>query len=411
MKMMRIPCFLLLAGLVLGLCFPTAARARPTASFQKGLSPAAARLLQRVQKFTEKGDFGAGLAVIEKFSADHRGKLPPLVDFIAGNLNFQLDHYRQAAACYRRVVAAEPEFDEAYENLGAALLMLKQYNEAVKILLRAAARRPEKADKLKYQAALGALYGEDFELARKLLVELVAADPRPPAERLKALIQAELQLKDRAAAIRTAARLVDLYPQPAGHWRLYAQVLLAAGRYRRALSAYKVLQANGRLNAGEYKILAGIYQQLDLPGKAAGAWELYLAKRGIKPERKELETLVAMYRRAGEFDKALAALDRIAELGPVDDRLRFRRGEILYQAGRWRAAREVLSKVEKLPGQDGRQYLLAGYCAWNESDFKAAARAWEKAATYPELRRRAARLIKSLRPWLENNGGPEPEAG
>ena len=393
---------------VLLLALPSAAAARPTSAFQKGLTPGALRVLQRVQRLNEKEKYRDSLAEIEKYRKERQGKVPALVDFVAGNLNFQLDRYQPAAACYRRVIAAEPEFDEAYENLGAALLMLKRYKEAVKVLLEAASRRPEKAEKLRYQAALGALYGEDYKLARKLLADLVAKKTRPPADWLKALVQAELELKEKKAAARTAARLVDLYPEKEAHWRLYAQILLAAGKYRQALSAWKVLEANGQLKTEEYKQLAGIYQQLGLPGEAAAAFKSWLERSG-KDGRKELETLVSLYRQAGEFDRALAVLDRLEKKFPADDGLHFLRGEILYQAGRWQKARQAFARVRKLSDEkrDGRQYLLAGYCAWNENDFKAAARAWQKAATYPHLRRRAAGLLQSLKPWLEEAGKEE----
>ncbi len=402
-------CWSLLLAAVTLLAVAAPVAARPTSAFQKRLSPGSVRVLQKVQQLNEQEKYRESLAVLDQYRAERQGKVAPLVDFMAGNLSFQLDDYARAAAAYRRAIATAPDFDEAYENLGAALLMLKKYREAVKVLLEAAARRPEKAEKLRYQAALGALYGEDYRRARKLLAGLVEKKPRPPADWLKALLQAELELKQPAAAARTAARLVDLYPEKEEHWRLYAQILLAAERYRPALSAYKVLQANGQLKPDEYKVLAGIYQQLGLPGEAASAWEAYLEKSKSSADRKELESLVALYRQVGQFDRALEVVSRIAKLAPGDARLDFLRGEILYQAGRWKEARRAFNRVGKLPDakQEGRQYLLAGYCAWNENDFPAAARAWQQAATYPKLRRRAAKLLKSLEPWLEEAGKEE----
>ncbi len=395
----------LLPLLVLVLLLPSVAVAKPTSAFQKGLPPGAVRVLLRVQQLNEKERYRESLDEIEKYRKESQGRVPALVDFVAGNLDFQLEHYPAAAASYRRVIASEPEFDEAYENLGSALLMLKRYREAVKVLLEAAARQPQKAEKLKYQAAIGALYGEDYRLATKLLRELVRKKSRPPEDWLRALIQAELQLKHPGAAQKTALRLVDLYPEKADNWRLLAEISLTAGKCHDALSAYKVLQANGNLKSGEFKTLAGIYQRLELPGRAAAVWEEYLARQKA-PARRDLEVVVSLYRQAGEYDRALAVLERLEKLAPNDDRLRFLRGEILYQAGRWAEARQAFSRVREFPNgkNAGRQYLLAGYCAWNENDFAAAARAWKQAATYPHLRRRASGLLKSLEPWLEEAG-------
>ncbi len=397
------PGLLVLVALML-LVRPSVVTARPTSAFGKGLSPAAIRILQRVQRRIEKKQYRASLAELEKYRAGCRGKVPPLLDFVAGNLNFQLERFAAAAACYRRAVAAAPEFDEAREDLGVALLQAKRYREAVEVLLEAASRRPEKAEKLKYQAALGALYGEDFRLARRLLRELVAAASQPSAECLQALIQAELQLKLTGEAQVTARRLTDLYPGDEAHWRLLAEIALAAGYWREALSAYKVLAANHRLKAAEYRTLAGIYQQLELPEAAARAFEKYLSARP-RPTSRELKTLIGLYRRAGRYDLALAAVGRLARLVADADRLAFLRGEILYQAGRWHEARRTFSRVVKLSDRkkDGLQHLLAGYCAWNENDFAAAARAWERAARYPALRRQALSLLDALKPWLEKD--------
>ncbi len=99
------------------------------------------------------------------------------------------------------------------------------------------------------------------------------------------------------------------------------------------------------------------------------------------------------------MDKSLKTLDRLQKLDPDKDTA-FRRGKIYYHAGRYRKAYEVFTKLEKIADEDGYQHLLAGYCAWNENDFSAAATSWNKAANYPAWQERALKLLRTLKPWL-----------
>ena len=380
------------------LTIPAIAFAREAAFYQKKLSPVAVRLLFEVQELSRSGEYQKGLQRFEKFSASHDKELPVLLKFIAANLNFQLERYLESVKFYRRVLEQAPEFYAVYENLGMALMMMESYKPAAEIFLKAALFLPEKQLKLKYQAAIAFLYGEAFGKARSLLVELLEAHPKPPAAWLKALIQAHWRLAETKAALSVAGRLVDLYPAVIEHWRLYGQIALSAGEYQLALSAYKVLQSSGQTSVKERKLVARIYQQLQLSGAAAAAWESVLAEN--EPSSQEFETLVALYRQSGQVDKALKTLDRLQKLKP-GTAIDFRRGKILYYAGRYREAFAIFTKLEKIPEEDGYQYLLAGYCAWNENDFPAAATSWNKAVDYPAWRDRSLNLLRTLKPWLE----------
>lgn len=389
---------LLLLFFSLFLSTPAVVSAREASFYQKELSPAAARALFEIQEFNRNGEYQKGLQRFEKFATSRSKEPPILLNFIAANLNFQLTHYPESVQLYRRVLAKAPEFNAVYENLGAALMMAENYKPAAEMFLKAVVLLPEKQRKLKYQAAIAYLYGEAFGKARSLLLELLAAHPAPPADWLKALIQVHWQLGETKAALDVAAQLVDSYPAVIKHWRLYGQIALAAEEYQAALIAYKVLQADGRITVKERKLIARIYQQLQLPGAAAVAWESVFAEN--EPSRQELETLTSLYQQSGEPTKALQALDHLQKLTPEID-TDFRRGKILYYAGRYREAYKIFTKLEKIAEDDGYQHLLAGYCAWNENDFPAAAASWSRAANYPAWQERSLNLLRTLKPWLE----------
>ncbi len=401
---MRITCkVLILLSFGITLLAPLPARARTAAFYQKGLTPVEFHLLSAIMELNRRGEYAKALRKFNEFEKGRRPDkaLPPLLGFVGANLNFQLANYPAAVSLYKQVVKQAPEFYLAYENYGMALLRAEDYAAAGKVLLQAAAMQPQKDKQLKYRAAIAFLYGAEPQKARDLLRELVySADPEnpaPPADWLKALLQVEWQLKDYKAAVAVAEKLVDSYPEELSFWRLYGQVALAKADYQKALSAYKVLQAEGELGVKELKLVAGIYQRLDLQREAAAIWEKALA--GVEPSAADLRRLVALYRQIGETDKALSTLNRLQKSYP-DPKNILEQGEILYSAGRYREAARIFLSLKKIPEKDGRQYILAGYCAWNLNDFTAAAAAWQKAATYPVWQKQALNLLQTLKPLL-----------
>ncbi len=391
---------LLLALVFMVLLSAGVAGARDAAFYQQGLSPAASRLLFSVQELSRAGKYRTALDKIEQFKSGHTGKLPPLLGFVAANLNFQLENYEQAVNLYRQVVAAAPEFGQALENYGTALLQTEAYAEASRVLLQAAAMIPEKRSQLKHRAAIAALYAGDLKTARTLLVALTETSDGnpPPAVWLKALIQVEWQLSESRAALKVAGKLVDLYPDNLEHWRVYAQVAVAAGAWRQALSAYKVLQTEGRITIKERKRIAAVYQRLELFGRAAAVLEEVYTE--TEPGKRDLDQLATLYYQAGRIDEALHTLRLLQKLDPDPGHI-FRQGEILYAAGRYREAADLFLSLDRIPKKDGHQYLMAGYCAWNLDDLPAAERAWRKAATYPAWQQKAHKLIESLKSVTE----------
>jgi len=377
--------------------------AEDAAFYQKGLSPAASRLLFTVQELSRAGKYRSAVQKIEQFNQGRTRALPPLLGFVAANFNFQLGNYHKSVSLYRQVVVAAPDFGQAFENYGMALLQVEDYKAASRIFLQAAEKVPKKSAQLKYKAAVAALYAGDYKRARTLLVALTATPAEtlssPPAAWFKALIQVDWQLSDPQAALLVAERLVDLYPDEISHWRLYGQVAVAAGDWRKALVAYRVLQVEGHITIKERKLMAAIYQQLDLFADAAEILtKVYIEK---VPAAQELKQLVSLYRQIGQTEKALKTLTRLQKLYPDPMNL-FMRGEILYAAGLYREAAEIFMALDKISEDDGRQFILAGYCAWNLDDFPGAASSWQQAAKYPAWQKQAQELLQTLKPWLKN---------
>ncbi|MEL6805913.1 MAG: tetratricopeptide repeat protein, partial [Bacteroidota bacterium] len=70
---------------------------------------------------------------------------------------FLLEDYSRAISDFQAALKRNPEYAEAYYNLGSLYLILKKYQEAEEMLAQATILRPEQAE---YHGALAAAYAE-----------------------------------------------------------------------------------------------------------------------------------------------------------------------------------------------------------------------------------------------------------
>ncbi len=385
--------------LVWSLALPAGgAAADAAASWQRQLTPAAQRVLLAVQRLQEAGRERQALERLEKFRRQ-ASRPYALVDFYAGNLYFACQRYREAVRVYRDLLRRQPDFSPARENLGAALLFLGENAAAAEVLVAAVAAAEKKkqpvSDRLLADAGIACLLAGRSREAATYLRRLVAGKSPPPEKYCRALVRACLELHDYAGAEAVILRQLDFNAADLALWRLLVQVRLAGGRKREALAAAKVtVNLAAPPTDNDLELLAGLYQEVGVPGPAAAALAR-LCRRQPRPAAARLDRVVDLFLLAGEADRALEWLDRKEQLYP-SPRNRLRRGEILYRAGRYAAAYRVLSGLERLPGREGYQHLLAGYCAWYDGDLAAARESFARAAASEKYRRQAGSLLRTL---------------
>lgn len=88
-----------------------------------------------------------------------------------GNIYFHLEDYNNASADFRAAIHMNPEYAEAYYNLGSLLLIMKKEEEAEEMLSQAVTLHPDNKD---YHGALAAAFAEQ-EMTDKFYQQLELA--------------------------------------------------------------------------------------------------------------------------------------------------------------------------------------------------------------------------------------------
>jgi tetratricopeptide (TPR) repeat protein len=207
------------------------------------------------------------------------------------------------------------------------------------------------------------------------------------------LIYQYLQLNMKTEALALARRLTVQAPTEARWWKALAHLELDRQDYRRALVALVVYSYLEPLNRQERKLLADLYLQLDIPAKAAPAYDACLEQ---KPQPSLVRCLALAYQRLGKPGKALKTIDRYAATGKDPD-LAMIRADLLYRLGRWKEAAAAYSKVARSDYRNkGRAWLMAGYAAWQARDLEACRRAFKKASRYSRNKKMALAALEQI---------------
>jgi len=182
----------------------------------------------------------------------------------SGKLRFRQQDYPGAIATFQRLIALDPNNDEAYYYLGLANKELKRYPEALDALRHAATLAPGKADR---QFWLGILYAQldSTALSRQTLEKSVGIDSTGQfaGVAFRQLGYYHLLDKDYEGAIALLDRAVALNDKDIQAWVWLGQGNQNAGHTSRAAECYRKVLA---LDPKQPDALKGL-QQLSAPAK------------------------------------------------------------------------------------------------------------------------------------------------
>ncbi|HEX9204345.1 MAG TPA: hypothetical protein VF853_00310 [Candidatus Deferrimicrobiaceae bacterium] len=121
------------------------------------------------------------------------------------------DRHAEAVAAYRAAIAADPALaPEVEPSLGAALLWADRTEEAVRVLSRAAARKPEDLETRKL-LALGYRWSDRLSDAERLYRENLREDPADLDQRTGLAVTLQWQQREREA-VPEFRRLLEIRP-------------------------------------------------------------------------------------------------------------------------------------------------------------------------------------------------------
>lgn len=201
--------------------------------------------------------------------------------------------------------------------------------------------------------------------------------------------------------------LVKLLPEEKRYWTQLGMFYVLVENYPKALSTMEMAYKQGFLEKeSEFKTLAQMYSQQEIPIKAAIIQEKYMKLGVIKRTEQNLKRLANYYLAAKEMVKAGKYFGEAAELTGEGDMYR-RQGEMLFQAEKYGQAVTALSKAldNNLPAnKKGNVVLTLMQAYFYQGKYKQAYAQMQEAAKIKSSKRQAESWRQYIKDKAKRNG-------
>jgi len=363
--------------------------------------------------------------------ADSRGYTHYLVDFILGNSYLMLEDPAAALRHYQLVAGRQPDFVQARFNLARALYDLDRAAEAGQAFVAAYEISGSQDTDALYYGAVCFMRAEDYPRALTIFERLMENSPRelplewrstlarlylvmempgralahvkfladqPDGRRQKewreTLIYLYLQLDMRNKGLACAATFTRDDPLDPDWWKIHAWLLLGQQDFRRALTSLTAFSYLQPLSEDERVLLADVNLMTGVPIEAIRYYEQQLA---LEKDAGLIKKTARSYLRLYDEQQALAWVERGLEASPADKDLLRMKGYFLYEADRLDEAAAVYTRLAEILPQSGDIWLMRGYIAWRQNDFKAAREAFSRAGDGGRYADQARKALAQLR--------------
>jgi tetratricopeptide (TPR) repeat protein len=219
-------------------------------------------------------------------------------------------------------------------------------------------------------------------------VEIMDKPQEAWVQLLLALYLEEERHKD---AIPLLERLIALVPDKKTYWMQLSSVYGLQEDYPKALAVMQLAYGAGLVTEdSEIRRLADLLMFNDVPYRGATVLETAIQNKTVTPDDKLYEKLANCWIAAAEYDRAIAPLQRAAELSNTGD-LFVRLGEVQVQREDWEGAIAALQRgIDKGQLRDtGNAQLMMGLALFNQKNFRGA-REWFNRARTSEKHRKLA---------------------
>jgi len=399
------------------------------------------RILFKTQQLLAKNKTSEALKLLEKFQAKQPPGLKPggknpkgyqhyYINFNIGNCCLKLDNIKKASASYKAAVTNNPEFTPAWLNLAKCYYDLEDYNEAGKCFFKGYETAEDKTPEVLYYSAVSfmaagnnkksleifenlfATYNDKIKIEWKqalaqlylstgqalkalpYLEEIVAEiSGKSRKEWQKILLYQYISLNMKSKSLDYATRLINEDPVEPEWWKILLHIHLTDDRYRDALSTLTILSYIRELAVQEKKLLADLNLNLGIPVKAVNYYEELISE---KKDSKIYEKLISACLALHKPDKALEIIDHALKY-KREKKICMLKGQILFEQEKYKEAYKLYQRVAKEMPHPGHAWLMAGYSAWYLEDMTKAAYAFNSAAKYPKYKKKAEKVIKSIK--------------
>jgi len=341
----------------------------------------------------------------------------------------------EALNAYRRALQADPKFASGYAAILGVLMQNGKFEEAAALLQELKKFAGKQPQTMFLEAQLAYQKG-DFKQARVLSQQLVQMLPNNPRT-LQLAGATEFQLGALAQAEIYLAKVLQLTPDAAAARRLLLMTYLRSGQSTKAVAALNAAAGKNGIDPGLYTLAGEVYLQ---SGDAKKAEEYFAKALKLDPDNAAKRTalavthlsgsqsaaafdelqsiastdkgitadlaLISAHLRRREFDKALAAVDRLQAKQPDKPAAANLRGRIHLARKDNAAARQGFEQALKI---DPSYFAAAASLATLDMAEKKPADAKRRFETLLAINPKNAQALLALAQLAAANGAGKDE--
>lgn len=399
------PCLLFWAFAVLPVpgSYADAQEEEPRQAAVPSIDVATGKILNRAIEALNGDNFDAAREAIntlnlEKLSPYERSR----VEQILATIDYHQEDYASAQGHLREAINAgglnELELAQVRYQIAQMYMAAQKWAEGAAALEEWLATAQDPNSAAYYLLAVAYYQLEDYERALPPAQKAVELTENPQESWLQLVLALRLQRNQYAEAVPLLEKLITQKPDNKSYWLQLSSVYGQLEDYPRALAVVQAAYSGGLVTAKEdIRRLADLLLMNGIPYRAARVLETAIAGNLFEADTRTFEKLADCWIASGEYDKAIAPLERAAKLADDGD-LFVRLGEVHIQREEWPAAAEALQHgIDKGDLTDtGKAELMMGVALLNQQEIGEARGWFQRAARSPNQRRTARSYLQVI---------------
>jgi|GEM_PF-976787 len=306
---------IVISALLACVCMAAAAQPSP-----RPVEPALMRQLNRAIGLAESGDKKKALVLANALVDEYPDSVPAVK--LQGMLLEEVGRSVEASQSYGRALQLAPNDPDLLLKLGTYLLAVREYDQAINLLLRHLKILPRDGDAVFYLSQAYHLNKQD-DLALKMIRECIKIEPGNPQV-----------------------------------WQKYGELLCSSADSEAGLkSLLKAQQLDPELEQIDFDIGVAHYYRMDFPNAAK-----YAAKAALRQPKnlKVLALLASAEENLSQWQDSQSAFERILEIEKDDVRSLLGLGHCKLERKQYQAAIDVLQHLLQIdPSQIEAHYYLS----------------------------------------------------
>ena len=298
------------------------------------------------------------LTMLETMLSDDQPESPAF-SYVLANVYYSQQRYADAERYYNIAIEDFPQFMRAWINLGILYYTQDQYGKAIPCFSKAITLGCQEAQVI---GLLGQCFMETRNpvAAEAAFMQAVIADPEAK-DWIEALLNLYYDSGQYDRAETMIRQLVDLDPENAQNWKIYASVLIKLNRKADAMSVLELASQLGTAGVEDELMLASLYAENKLFPEALASYESVMKRNANLGSDYALVYIQALTHEKA-YSKAEQMLRSIESRIPKDKQVRFlnAKAELQIAQSRTDDAAKTLEQLLSLEPLNGRALLALG---------------------------------------------------